>query len=73
MIMEQTKMNQVFSLQVYRRVAQVIGFLQTASSTPSTTLLIGTCEERVLLRDEITRQFNEGLESDTEKENKESE
>ena len=44
--------------------------LPTASSTPTATPLIDTSEERVLLRGEITRAFNESLESDMEKENK---
>ena len=47
--------------------------LPTASSTPTATPLIDTSEERVLLRDEITRAFNESLESDMEKENKKTE
>ena len=47
--------------------------LPTASPTPAATPLIDTSEERVLLRDEITRGFNESLESDMEKENKKRE
>ena len=47
--------------------------LPTASSTPTATPLIDTSEERVLLRDEITREFNESLESDMKKENKKRE
>ena len=47
--------------------------LPTASSTPTATPLIDTSEERVLLRDEITRAFNESLESDMEKENQKRE
>ena len=47
--------------------------LPTASSTPTATPLIDTSEERVLLRDEITRAFNESLESGMEKENKKRE
>ena len=44
--------------------------LPTASSTATATPLIDTSEERVLLRDEITRVFNESLELDMEKNNK---
>ena len=47
--------------------------LPTASSTPTATPLIDTSEERVLLRDEITRALNENLESDMEKENQKRE
>ena len=47
--------------------------LPTASSTQSTNPLIGTSEEKKLLRDEITRPFNKSLESDMEKENKKRE
>ena len=47
--------------------------LPTASSTPTATPQIDTSEERVLLRDEITRALNENLESDMEKENQKRE
>ena len=47
--------------------------LPTVSPTPTATPLIDTSEERVLLRDETTRAFNERLESDMEKENKKRE
>ena len=47
--------------------------LPTASSTPTATPLIDNSEERVLLRDEITRALNENLESDMEKENQKRE